>query len=199
MQSSYSSRKSGNIGKVKEKMLVTKMVSILTPTKEQLRVGGIQGISFENILIFLATVSNIEVPYKEDAKDDIEFNIFTDGKHTQSNQDSEESSNAQTPIIEMKMSQTKLLNLLPRNKQTKYQIAKKSKQRYGTFNSKGTIFFTEEEKDRIRKEFIVFSSNRREQISVINKLRVEEKKNKVLNEFDYVPKINKSCKKNLLP
>lgn len=68
MLSTYSSRKTGNVGKVKEKMLVTKMVSILTPSKDQLRTWWVQGISFENILIFLATIINIEVPYKEDAK-----------------------------------------------------------------------------------------------------------------------------------
>lgn len=49
-------------GRAKEKLLLTKMVSILTPNQQ---ISGInEGISFENILIFCAIVSNIEVPYK---------------------------------------------------------------------------------------------------------------------------------------
>ena len=40
----------------------------------------------------------------------------------------------------------------------------------------------------------MFSSNRREQISVINKLRVDEKMSKIVNEFDFIPKINKYSK-----
>lgn len=172
------------------------MVSILNPGKDQFKSGWVQGISFENILIFIATIINIEIPYKEDAKDEVEFNIFTEGKLTQSIHDSEESNSKQSSIIEMKMTQSKLLNLLPKEtQQIKHNSnSSKNKRRLGVFNNKGTIIFSNEEKERIRKEFIVFSSNRREQISAINKLRVEEKINKIVNEFDYVPKINKNSK-----
>jgi hypothetical protein len=54
------------VGRAKEKMLVSKMISILTPVKNGQLTSDLTDITFENLLIFLATISNIEIPYNDD-------------------------------------------------------------------------------------------------------------------------------------
>jgi hypothetical protein len=60
------------VGRAKEKMLVSKMISILTPVKNGQLTSDLTDITFENLLIFLATISNIEIPYNDDVMQEMQ-------------------------------------------------------------------------------------------------------------------------------
>lgn len=120
--------KSNMIGKAKEKMLLTKMNAMLTS-------NAYSNISFENLLVFLATVINIEVPYKDKVKRDylnskkLNFNASRNDNLFEENSDSQ-------PInqhIEMRMSEGGLLDLLPDQKADNdlKTPRQKSKYKYG--------------------------------------------------------------------
>ena len=190
------------IGRAKEKLLTSKMISILTPSKDSDIKGGKNGITFENLLIFLATVSNIDVPYRSNVKNDnVKLKNLKDFRQDQMRDsqtlmlDSEEDEKENHQhLLKMRMSQSGLLQLLPPDSDCKTPFASKSKYKYGYFNNNGTLIFTEQEREKIHKEFIVFASNRRDYLSELQKQKAEEKKNQVLNEFDHIPKINKNSK-----
>ena len=152
------------------------MVSILTPEKA---VGDRpQGITFENILIFAATVSNIEVPYKDNIQkeDQIRLKTLKDFKFGQNPSYASYSSEyyqSQEPFV------------------------CHSKYKYGHFNDNMTLIFSEFEKERVRKEFIPFAANRREFLSLKQKEKAEVKKNVILHEFDHVPQINGNSQRKM--
>jgi hypothetical protein len=60
------------VGRAKEKMLMSKMISILTPVKNGQLTSDLTDITFENLLIFLATISNIEIPYNDDVMQEMQ-------------------------------------------------------------------------------------------------------------------------------
>lgn len=193
--------KTNIIGRAKEKLLTSKMISILTPSRDSEVKGDKKGITFENLLIFLATVSNIEVPYRQNVKNDaVKLKDSKDFKNDKTrdtrtlvvdSEEDEKDNNLQ--LLKMRMSQSGLLQLLPPDSECMTPLASKSNYKYGYFNNNGTLIFTEREKEKLHKEFIVFASNRREYLSELQKQKAEEKKNQVLNEFDHIPKINKNC------
>jgi len=142
-------------GKVRERMLLSKIMSILTP--EKLIPNVADGISFENIMILLATMSNISLPNKENMGKEVRIKNLRDFRQNYiSNHYSEDFSNGQY-------------------NENKKDIVWRSKYRYGCFNKEGTIVFTDSEKDKIKKEFIAFTTNRRDFIRNKNKEKVEEK------------------------
>ena len=182
---------STNVGRAKEKMLISKMIQILTPENEEI------GISFENLIIFLATSSNINVPYKEEVKQEIAQvrDLKDDMVKIASSLESLPNEISEDSQVHMKQSQTSLLGILEKS-ESKYQtLTSKSRYKYGYFNSKGTIIFSESDKRRIQREFLVFASNRQEFLSAQQKLKAEQKKAQILGEFDHVPKINENSAK----
>lgn len=189
LSGSMYNQKTNIMGKAKEKMLLSKMISILTPSNDGQN-SDISDITFENLLIFLATVNNIEIPYRESVKEEIsKIKTLKDFKAEKLNGHCENNGTH----LEMKMSETGLLSLLPSyDKSASLRSNNRSKYKYGYFNSNGTIIFTDDEKKKIHKEFIMFATNRREQLALKQKVKTENKKNQILHEFDYVPKVNKN-------
>ena len=81
-------------GKVRERMLLSKIMSILTPEKPIPNVDD--GISFENIMILLATMSNISLPNKENMGKEVRIKNLRDFRQNYiSNHYSEDFSNGQ--------------------------------------------------------------------------------------------------------
>ena len=79
-------------GKVRERMLLSKIMSILTPEKPIPNVAD--GISFENIMILLATMSNISLPNKENMGKEVRIKNLRDFRQNYiSNHYSEDFSN----------------------------------------------------------------------------------------------------------
>ena len=119
--------KGNMMGRAKEKMLLTKMQAMLTSNTQP-------NVTFENLLIFLATVINIEVPYRDNVKQEYmalkhKLKILKYEEHSkQSSNDNNE--------VQMNMSQTGLLDLLPNrnNHNERKVIQRKSKYKYGYFN-----------------------------------------------------------------
>jgi hypothetical protein len=128
-------------GKVKEKMLLSKMLSILTPNNERTSSRESTNITFENLIIFLAAVSNIEIPYKDSVKKEIsnrkdirQFNDDFMKNTSSSNGLSLEGEILNDPQFEIKMSHSNLLNLLPKSTKNSKLSIQKSKHKYGYFN-----------------------------------------------------------------
>jgi hypothetical protein len=195
------------VGRAKEKMLMSKMISILTPVKDIQLTSDLTDITFENLLIFLATISNIEIPYNDDVKQEMmqikKLSERNGNKSWQSDKNISEipvgngfpiENVSEKSNLEMKMSLSQLQNLLPARESQ--LIEAKSKYKYGYFNHNKTIIFTEPERVKLRKEFMNFSSNRRDFIANQRKSKAENKKLQILHEFDYVPKINNNGPRN---
>jgi len=188
------------MGRAKERLLLSKMISILTPANCTTLESNRTSVTFENIIIFLATISGIDIPYKGSVKKEMaKIKNLKDFK-TEMMQKSPSKSSV---IIETdaehrdtKNSKTGLLNYLPSNTQSTQNLSVKSKYRYGYFDDNKTIIFTDLEREKLRKEFIVFASNRRNFIAHVHKTRVDDKRNQMLHEFDHVPKINVNSKES---
>lgn len=157
-------------------MLICKMISILTAANDSQLSSDLSDITFENLLIFLATIGNIEVPYKDSIKqaymrksnfnDTHENNIMLSDRISSEvpfdNDEAFDNINEKS-YVEMKMSQSNLLNLLP---------ARDTQPIITSSDFKFPLIFTEQEQIRLKKEFINFASNRREFITNQKKLKV---------------------------
>lgn len=158
-------------------MLICKMISILTTAnKDNQLTSEPTDITFENLLIFLATISNIEVPYKDSIKQAyMSRNNFNDTQ--ENNGDLLEKNSSEIPFdngdgvdnindksyVEMKMSQSNLLNLLP---------ARDTQPIVTNSDFIFPLIFSESEQMKIKKEFVNFASNRREFITNQKKYKV---------------------------
>ena len=69
-------------------------------------------------------------------------------------------------------------------------IACRSKYKYGYYNTQGTIIFSSGDKLKLTKEFIAFSTSRREFISQRNKEKAIGKIESIKAQFSHVPRIN---------
>lgn len=162
-------------GRAKEKLLLSKLVSILTPWKQIPNIK--EGISFENLLIFWATISNIEVPYKNSVRK--EMTKLKGLQDFNSNYSSKKSPNSGLSAYQSEFE----------------DLAWKSKYKYGYFNKQGTVVFSSRDKTKMAKEFIAFATSRREFINQRKKEKAIGRIETIKNEFNHVPSINLKSKK----